>query len=88
MVAQSLSRRSRSSAIEKANHVRPDLVTDGRASAEWPLERAPYALEASVPGVFVAGDIRHGSVKRVAAAVGEGATAVAQIHSYLTEATA
>jgi thioredoxin reductase (NADPH) len=66
----------------------PDLVTDGCAPAEWPLGRAPYALEASVPGVFVAGDIRHGSVKRVAAAVGEGATAVAQIHSYLTEATA
>jgi thioredoxin reductase (NADPH) len=66
----------------------PDLVTDGCAPAEWPLEGAPYALEASVPGVFVAGDIRHGSVKRVAAAVGEGATAVAQIHSYLTEATA
>ena len=65
----------------------PDLVTDGCAPAEWPLERAPYALEASVPGAFVAGDIRHGSVKRVAAAVGEGATAVAQIHSYLTEAT-
>lgn len=64
----------------------PDLVTDGGAPAEWPLERAPYALEASVPGVFVAGDIRHGSVKRVAAAVGEGATAVAQVHSYLTEA--
>jgi thioredoxin reductase (NADPH) len=61
----------------------PDLNTDGCATADWPLERAPYALEASVPGVFVAGDVRHGSVKRVAAAVGEGATAVAQIHPYL-----
>lgn len=63
----------------------PDLVADGRPPREWPLERPPYALEASVPGVFVAGDVRHGSVKRVAAAVGEGATAVAQIHPYLAE---
>jgi thioredoxin reductase (NADPH) len=61
----------------------PDLVTDGCTSADWQLERAPYALEASVAGVFVAGDVRHGSVKRVAAAVGEGATAVAEVHPYL-----
>jgi thioredoxin reductase (NADPH) len=60
----------------------PDLWLEGRAP-DWPLERAPYALEASVPGVFVAGDVRHGSVKRVAAAVGEGATAVALLHPYL-----
>jgi thioredoxin reductase (NADPH) len=63
----------------------PDLIQTDRPRAEWPFERAPYALEASVPGVFVAGDVRHGSVKRIAAAVGEGATAVAHIHPYLAE---
>jgi CheY-like chemotaxis protein len=49
----------------------------------WPLEREPFWLESSVPGVFAAGDVRHGSVKRVAAGVGEGATAVQFIHQYL-----
>lgn len=50
----------------------------------WPLERAPLMLETSVPGVFAAGDVRHRSVKRVAAAVGQGAAAVQQVHEYLT----
>lgn len=50
---------------------------------EWPLERAPFLLEASVPGVFAAGDVRHESVKRVASAVGEGSVAVHFIHRYL-----
>lgn len=63
----------------------PDLIEGDRPPAGWPLERAPYALEASVPGVFVVGDVRHGSTKRVAAAVGEGATAVALIHPFLAE---
>jgi thioredoxin reductase (NADPH) len=49
----------------------------------WPLERAPYLLEASVPGVFVAGDVRHESVKRVASAVGEGSVAVHFMHQHL-----
>jgi thioredoxin reductase (NADPH) len=49
----------------------------------WPLERAPLYLETSVPGVFVAGDVRHGSTKRVATAVGEGAIAVQLVHQYL-----
>jgi thioredoxin reductase (NADPH) len=49
----------------------------------WPLRRDPYWLESSVPGVFVAGDVRHGSVKRVAAGVGEGAMAVQFVHQYL-----
>jgi thioredoxin reductase (NADPH) len=49
----------------------------------WPLEREPFWLESSVPGIFAAGDVRHGSVKRVAAGVGEGATAVQFIHEYL-----
>ena len=46
----------------------------------WPLDRAPFALETSMPGVFAAGDIRHGSVKRVASAVGEGSIAVQLVH--------
>jgi thioredoxin reductase (NADPH) len=50
----------------------------------WPLERDPYPLESSQPGVFVAGDVRHGSIKRVASAVGDGAMAVQLIHGYLS----
>ena len=49
----------------------------------WPLARAPYALETSVPGVFAAGDVRLDSMKRVASAVGEGAMAVHLVHRYL-----
>ena len=49
------------------------------------LERRPYALETSVPGVFAAGDVRANDVKRVAAAVGEGAIAVPMVHRYLAE---
>lgn len=49
----------------------------------WPLDRSPLFLETSVPGVFVAGDVRHGSTKRVASAVGEGAIAVQLVHQYL-----
>jgi thioredoxin reductase (NADPH) len=54
----------------------------------WPLERAPMLLEASVPGVFAVGDVRHGSVKRVAAAVGEGSVAIGSVHQYLAEVAA
>jgi thioredoxin reductase (NADPH) len=61
----------------------PDLVVDGRRPRGWPLERDPWPLEASVPGVFVAGDVRADSVKRVASAVGEGAMAVTLAHRYL-----
>jgi thioredoxin reductase (NADPH) len=61
----------------------PDLVVDGQLPADWPLERQPYFLETSVPGVFAAGDVRHQSVKRVASAVGEGAMAVTLVHRYL-----
>jgi thioredoxin reductase (NADPH) len=63
----------------------PDLVSDGRRPPGWPLERDPYHLEASVPGIFVAGDVRSDSVKRVASAVGEGAMAVTLVHRYLAE---
>ncbi len=62
----------------------PELLDgDGRPPEHWPLERDPYHLESSVPGVFVAGDVRAASVKRVASAVGEGAMAVTLVHSYL-----
>ena len=54
-----------------------------RDLGRWPLKRAPYLLEASVPGIFAAGDVRHDSVKRVASAVGEGAVSVHFIHRYL-----
>jgi thioredoxin reductase (NADPH) len=53
------------------------------AGSGWPLARAPYALETSVPGVFAAGDVRSDSMKRVASAVGEGAMAVYLVHRYL-----
>jgi thioredoxin reductase (NADPH) len=61
----------------------PDLVLDGRRPRGWALDRDPWPLEASVPGVFVAGDVRADSVKRVASAVGEGAMAVSLAHRYL-----
>jgi thioredoxin reductase (NADPH) len=62
----------------------PALLDEaGRPPADWPLSRAPYHLECSVPGVFVAGDVRAESVKRVASAVGEGAMAVTLVHRYL-----
>jgi thioredoxin reductase (NADPH) len=63
----------------------PDLLKEGRAPECWPLERAPYYLETSVPGSFAAGDVRHRSIKRVATAAGEGAMAVAFVHRYLEE---
>lgn len=62
-----------------------DLLKDGRPPACWPLDRDPFFLETSVPGSFAAGDVRHGSVKRVASAVGEGAMAVTFVHKYLEE---
>jgi thioredoxin reductase (NADPH) len=61
----------------------PDLLTEGHVPGGWPLDRPPYHLETSVPGVFVAGDVRAESAKRVASAVGEGAMAVMLVHRYL-----
>ncbi|MBO0730343.1 MAG: FAD-dependent oxidoreductase [Acidimicrobiaceae bacterium] len=61
----------------------PDLLVDGCRPAGWSIERDPFHLETSVPGVFVAGDVRTDSVKRVASAVGEGAMAVTLVHRYL-----
>jgi thioredoxin reductase (NADPH) len=62
-----------------------DLMTDGRPPAGWPLDRQPYFLETNIPGLFAAGDVRHGSVKRCASAVGEGAMAVTFVHRYLAD---
>jgi len=62
-----------------------DLLGAGDIDAGWPLRREPMLLETSVPGVFAAGDVRHRSTKRVAAAVGEGATAIQLVHDYLSE---
>jgi thioredoxin reductase (NADPH) len=62
-----------------------DLLANRDPVATWPLPRPPGALETSIPGVFAAGDIRHGSVKRVAAAVGEGSIAATQMNQYLEE---
>lgn len=61
----------------------PDLLDAGRPPDVWPLDRQPFYLETSVPGSFAAGDVRRGSVKRVAAAVGEGAMAVQLVHRHL-----
>ena len=63
----------------------PDLLVGGSRPEGWPLSRDPLVLELSTPGLFAAGDVRHGSIKRVGGAVGEGATAVALAHRRLEE---
>jgi thioredoxin reductase (NADPH) len=63
----------------------PDLSKEDLAAAGWPLPRAPYLLETSLPGVFAVGDVRAGNIKRVASAVGEGSSAVAFVHQTLKE---
>jgi thioredoxin reductase (NADPH) len=61
----------------------PDLIANGRRPRNWTLKRDPFLLETNVPGIFVAGDVRHGSIKRVASAVGEGSIAIELVHQYL-----
>ncbi len=63
----------------------PDLIRDGQRIKGWTLDRDPFLLETNVPGVFAVGDVRHGSVKRVASGVGEGSVAVQFIHQYLSK---
>jgi thioredoxin reductase (NADPH) len=63
----------------------PDLIRDGARPKGWTLERDPFLLETNVPGLFAVGDVRHGSVKRVASGVGEGSVAVQFIHQYLSK---
>jgi thioredoxin reductase (NADPH) len=60
-----------------------DLMKDGKRPAGWKANRDPYLLETNIPGIFAAGDVRQGATRRVAAAVGEGANAVGQVHQYL-----
>ena len=63
----------------------PDLMRDGQRPKGWALDRDPFLLETNVPGIFAVGDVRHGSVKRVASGVGEGSVAVQFIHQYLSK---
>jgi thioredoxin reductase (NADPH) len=63
----------------------PDLLRDGQRPKGWTLDRDPFLLETNVPGLFAVGDVRHGSVKRVASGVGEGSVAVQFIHQYLSK---
>jgi thioredoxin reductase (NADPH) len=64
----------------------PQVATSEHGDwARWPLERDPYLLETNVPGIFVAGDVRAQSIKRVASAVGEGAMAITFVHQYLSD---
>ena len=63
----------------------PDLMRDGQRPKGWTLDRDPFLLETNVPGLFAVGDVRHGSVKRVASGVGEGSVAVQFIHQYLSK---
>jgi thioredoxin reductase (NADPH) len=74
----------------------PEIARDSRGfiltgadlgdDAGWPLDRSPLLLETSMPGVFAAGDVRHGAVKRVASAVGEGSIAIQLVHQLVAEA--
>lgn len=63
----------------------PDLIRDGERPKGWSLDRDPFLLETNIPGIFAVGDVRHGSVKRVASGVGEGSVAVQFIHQYLSK---
>jgi thioredoxin reductase (NADPH) len=63
----------------------PDLSPDNLSAAGWSITRQPYLLETSLPGVFAVGDVRGGSIKRVASAVGEGSTAISFVHKVLQE---
>jgi thioredoxin reductase (NADPH) len=60
-----------------------DLIHSGRRPKNWKPKRDPFLMETSVPGIFAAGDVRHGVVRRVASAVGQGSVAVSFIHEYL-----
>ena len=63
----------------------PDLIRDGKRPKGWTPNRDPFLLETNIPGIFAVGDVRHGSVKRVASGVGEGSVAVQFIHQYLSK---
>ena len=80
--------------VEECDHERdergfiltgPDLIRDGRRPKGWTLDRDPFLLETNIAGIFAVGDVRHGSIKRVASGVGEGSVAVQFIHQYLSK---
>ena len=74
-------------ALDSAGFIKTgaDLSTEDLSDAHWPLSRRPYLLETTSPGVFAAGDVRAGNVKRVASAVGEGSIAISFVHQVLKE---
>ncbi|MGE5646662.1 MAG: FAD-dependent oxidoreductase [Acidobacteriota bacterium] len=76
-------------AVERDEHgfviTGPDLLHGGKRPKGWTLDRDPWLLETSIPGVYAAGDVRHGSVKRVASGVGEGSVAIQFVHQYLSK---
>jgi len=74
-------------ALDEAGFIKtgPDLSAQDLSASGWPLPRAPHSMETSLPGVFAAGDVRRGSVKRCSAAIGEGSMAVALVHRRLAE---
>ena len=61
----------------------PDLFINGERPTGWKLKRDPFLMETSVPGIFAAGDVRHGVIRRVASAVGQGSTTISFVHEYL-----
>ena len=61
----------------------PDLLIEGDRNTAWNLKRDPFLMETSVPGIFAAGDVRHGVLRRVASAVGQGSTTISFVHEYL-----
>jgi thioredoxin reductase (NADPH) len=63
----------------------PQLTREGKRPNGWKLDRDPGLLETNIPGIFVVGDVRHGSVKRVASGVGEGSVAISFVHQYLSK---
>jgi thioredoxin reductase (NADPH) len=63
----------------------PDLSSENLSTSRWPLARQPHLLETSLPGVFAVGDVRGGSIKRVASAVGEGSIAISFVHQVVME---
>ena len=63
----------------------PELLSEDLNAAGWPLTRQPYLLETTLPGVFAVGDVRNGSIKRLASAVGEGSIAISFVHQVLQE---
>ena len=77
--------RSRPDGIDGNLLVGRDLMRDGKRPKGWQVDRDPGLLETNVPGIFVVGDVRHGSVKRVASGVGEGSVAISFVHQYLSK---